>query len=149
MSPPPLPAELLEAVRLEELGLAESTLVLFTSDHGEMSGEMATWNKGAGMADALTRVPLIARLPGVLPAGRLIEQLTSNVDLLPTVMEMAALPASEGLRERLDGESLLDLMVDALPPSQWRDEVFSEFGHAGLPARHARRRLEPKGRGWI
>lgn len=119
--------------RLEELGLAESTLVLFTSDHGEMSGEMATWNKGAGMADALTRVPLIARLPGVLPAGRLIEQLTSNVDLLPTVLEMAALPASEGLRERLDGESLLDLMVDALPPSQWRDEVFSEFGHADLP----------------
>ncbi|MAF66732.1 MAG: hypothetical protein CMJ84_13875 [Planctomycetes bacterium] len=119
--------------RLDELGLAEDTLVLFTADHGEMSGEMGAWDKGAGMSDALTRVPLIARLPDVLPEGRLIEQLSSNVDLLPTVMEMAALPAPDGLRERLDGHSLLDLMVDATPPPDWRDDLFCEFGHQDLP----------------
>ncbi|MDP6539545.1 MAG: sulfatase-like hydrolase/transferase [Planctomycetota bacterium] len=119
--------------RLEELGLAENTLVLFTADHGEMSGEMGAWDKGAGMADALTRVPLIARLPGVLPEGRTIAQFSSNVDLMPTVCEMAALPVPDGLQDRLDGESLLDLMVDPSPPLDWRREVFSEFGHGDLP----------------
>ena len=54
---------------LDELGLRESTLVVFSSDHGEMLGDHGLLLKGPMMYEGAVRVPLLMRWPGVLPDG--------------------------------------------------------------------------------
>ncbi len=91
---------------LDELGLAESTLVVFTSDHGEMLGDRGLWFKNVGYEPSL-RVPLILRWPGRVPAGRVMGGVASLLDLHPTLAAAAGLP-DDG-RER-PGRNLLDLI---------------------------------------
>jgi arylsulfatase A-like enzyme len=121
---------------LERLGLADDTLVVFTADHGEMASEMRCWTKGAGSYDALTRVPLIMRLPGVLPAGRAISEPVINIDLFPTLVEATGVPIDEPVRAAVDGVSLLELMLDPTTPAGWRQESFHAFGTSALFAKH-------------
>ena len=90
---------------LEEEGLAENTLVIFTSDNGGMinMGGQEAWRQGHKQNGELLgfkfdawegghRVPFIARWPGKIPAGTVSDQLVSNIDLLTT---MAALTEQE------------------------------------------------------
>lgn len=73
---------------LEAAGLAEDTLVVFTSDHGDFLGDHGRLRKGFAASDALLRVPCIVRAPGAgLPAR--IDAPVSNVDLLPTLAHLA------------------------------------------------------------
>jgi uncharacterized sulfatase len=78
---------------LDELGLTDNTLVLFTADHGDYSGDHHIWNKGCLHYEGCTRVPTIARWPGVIPAGSESDALFSNVDIAPTFLATAGLPA--------------------------------------------------------
>lgn len=73
---------------LEELGLAERTLVAWVSDHGDMAGEKGLWLKNV-MFDAAARKPLLLRLPGVIAPGSTSEVLLSEVDLWPTLGGLA------------------------------------------------------------
>ncbi len=77
--------------RLEELGLAHRTAVIFTSDHGDMQGSHGLRNK-ASFWEESTRVPLIAYAPGGAQ-GATSEALVSSTDLYPTVLGLAGLPA--------------------------------------------------------
>ena len=77
--------------RLDALGLAEDTVVIFTSDHGEMLGDHALLFKGPFMYEGAVRVPLILRWPGHLPAGERRADLTEWVDLPPTITRLAGL----------------------------------------------------------
>lgn len=93
---------------LELSGRADSTLVAFTSDHGEAFGEHGDYLHGVSLYDELVRVPLILAGPG-LPAGRRISTPVSHVDLAPTIMDLLDLPGlgdtqGESLRERLEGD---------------------------------------------
>lgn len=91
---------------LDEMGLAENTLVMYTSDHGDMAGEKGLWFKDL-LFDASARIPMIARMPGVIPAGRKCDSLISLVDLFPT---FAGLTDSEkDLPEGLSGQNLADV----------------------------------------
>lgn len=83
-----LVGELLKS--LEELGLAEDTLVAYSSDHGDMAGEKGLWLKDV-MYEGAARKPAALRLPGVLPAGARSTEWMGDVDLLPTVMSLAGL----------------------------------------------------------
>lgn len=83
---------------LEAAGQAEETLILFTSDHGEMLGEKGFWTKST-MYEASARVPLLAAGPGVA-AGRVWPAPVSLIDLAPTICaamgaEMAGLPGCD------------------------------------------------------
>lgn len=127
--------------RLDELGLADNTLVIYTADHGEMGSEMSAWTKWNIHYDAISRVPLIVRLPGVIPAGQVIDALVSNVDFFPTMVELTGVPISDARRTQVDGESLVDLMLAGQAPLGWRDEVFSELGVAGLSNHRGRTRM--------
>ena len=69
----------------ERLGLMENTRLLYTSDHGEAAGHHGIMGKGNHYQHALN-VPLLVSGPGV-PKGRVCEQITSHVDLFPTVVE--------------------------------------------------------------
>ena len=86
---------------LEELGLTDSTYVVFSSDHGELAMEHGQFFKMSPF-EASSHIPLIVSGPG-LQQGVVTEDVASLVDLYPTFMDMAGLPHPEGL----DGHSLL------------------------------------------
>lgn len=103
---------------LEEQGLAEDTIVVYTSDHGEMLGEHGLWQKFVFYEDSV-RVPFTVRVPGVA-AGECRNHV-SLVDLFPTLTGLCGLPTPAGL----DGSSL-EPMLRA--PRQALDRaVFAEF----------------------
>ncbi len=89
--------------RLEELRLAEDTLVVYTADHGEELDEHGCWFDHHGLYEPNVRIPLILRLPGRIPAGVRIPGFAQMPDLVPTILDFADLldPAL-----MLDGRSL-------------------------------------------
>jgi arylsulfatase len=108
---------------LDSLGLAGKTLVVFNSDHGEMLGDHGLLFKGGYMYDEVLRVPLVMRYPGLLPAGRVVEPFTQEIDQMPTLLPLLGAPAPAGLQ----GRPLLPLL-DAAPASRrWDETVYAEF----------------------
>lgn len=95
---------------LDELGLADNTLVVYFTDHGDMAGEKGMWIKNQ-MYDSASRIPLIFRLPGVIPAGVKIDELINHVDLFPTLAGLVG--ANEDLPDNLTGLDLSDLVIGA------------------------------------
>lgn len=106
--------------KLKELGLDENTLVVFAPDHGRRGKSSLFTQDGVG-------IPLIARWPARVPAGRTCDELVQNVDWVPTVFEIAGLRAPEGYR--IDGRSFLPLL-DGQVGARTRDHVYLEMGHA-------------------
>lgn len=78
---------------LDERGLAEHTLVIFLSDHGEMGGDHGRFNKSVFYEGAV-RIPLVLRWPGRLPAGQRVEPLVEQLDLFASAVDAAGAPAS-------------------------------------------------------
>lgn len=78
--------------RLDALGLADDTLIIYTSDHGELGGDHFLKGKGALHYDGCARVPMIVRWPGRISAGRRSAELVSGVDMAPTFLAAAGLP---------------------------------------------------------
>jgi arylsulfatase A-like enzyme len=74
---------------LDSGGLAEQTLVIFLSDHGEAFGEGGLYFDHHGLVDAVTRCALVLRLPGVIPTGRVVDILASSMDVTPTILDLA------------------------------------------------------------
>ena len=77
---------------LDTCGLAENTLVLFTTDHGELLGDHGLWMKGPFHYEQLVRVPTLMRFPAAIPAGQRTQTLFSHVDIVPTVLSAIGLP---------------------------------------------------------
>jgi len=82
--------------RLDELGLTEDTLVVVTADHGEEFFEHGILGHRSTLYEEVVRVPLMLRLPGVLPAGERVHGLVSTIDVAATVLELAGLPPVAG-----------------------------------------------------
>jgi arylsulfatase A-like enzyme len=106
---------------LHALGLEESTLVVFTADHGE---DLYEHNRyffhSPSMYSSSLRVPLILALPGVLPEGAGTDEPASLVDLAPTILGLVGLPAPASFQGR-------DLLPGrALPASPGPRPLFSE-----------------------
>ncbi len=87
---------------LEDRKLAQDTIVVLTSDHGEEFMEHGGILHGRTMYEEVLAVPLMLRGPGI-PAGRRVSGLVQLTDILPTVAELAGVPAPEGV----EGESLV------------------------------------------
>jgi arylsulfatase A-like enzyme len=97
---------------LDSLGLAEDTLVILMSDHGEELGDHGTIRKfGYPLYDELSRVVWMMRLPGTIPAGVCSPALISNIDFLPTIAQMAGFE----LPRTVDGVSLAPLVKGEAP----------------------------------
>ena len=90
---------------LEELSVLDTTLVVFTADHGEALGERGQYylHHEPYVYDEVLRLPLIIAGPGV-PAGR-SERLVQSVDVMPTVLEMLDIPVPELLKDGTQGTS--------------------------------------------
>ncbi len=78
--------------RLDELGLADNTLVVFTTDHGHLFGQHGLCAKGPFHYEDLVRLPFLARWPGRIAAGEVSDALVSLVDLAPTFLAAAGQP---------------------------------------------------------
>lgn len=74
---------------LDEQGIADNTLVVFTTDHGHFLGQHGLWHKGAFHYEDLLRLPFIVRYPGQVPAGATCDAMQSLVDLAPTFLSAA------------------------------------------------------------
>ncbi|MFK7801426.1 MAG: sulfatase [Anaerolineae bacterium] len=77
--------------KLDELGLTESTLIVFASDHGHFYGHHGLIAKGPFHYEDMVRVPLIVSKPGEVPAGKTSNSLQSLVDFAPTFLHFAGL----------------------------------------------------------
>ena len=104
---------------LEECGLAEDTLIVFSGDHGDMLGERGLWYK-MHWFEMSARVPLLVHAPKRFAAHR-VSQSVSTLDLLPTLVELAGGQVEQGLE--LEGRSLLP----HLKGEGGHDEVLGEY----------------------
>lgn len=112
---------------LDECGLADDTVVLYFSDHGEMAGEHGFWAK-VTLLETSARVPLVIRWPGHIQAGTRIDTPVSLVDLFPTCLDWAGIELPKPLFA--DGHSLLPLLTGE-PEKFEGGEVFCEFEGEG------------------
>jgi iduronate 2-sulfatase len=110
---------------LDRLGLAESTAIVFTSDHGYHLGDHTFWQK-SNLHEQVTRVPLIVVAPGVAPSrSRSLAQL---VDVFPTLCELTGAPVPEGV----EGKSLVPVLRDPLAEVHAAAFSYVQGGHHGL-----------------
>lgn len=103
---------------LQNLGLLERTIIIFTSDHGDLCGEHGRTNKSVPL-EASAKVPFIIYYPKQLKGGTVVEEVLSVVDFAPTILSMAGID-SQVKRAGRDFSSLLR----GENPTEWRDAVF-------------------------
>lgn len=102
-------------------GQWQNTLIIFTSDHGDMlAGHGMIFKLAANGYEELFNVPAIIKLPKAQEAGKRHQALTSSVDLLPTILQAANI----SIPDSMDGESLIPLIES--DSKDWRNAVFSE-----------------------
>ncbi len=106
---------------LEELGLSDNTIVVYTSDHGDMMGAHRLVEKGV-MYEEAVRIPLLMRVPFMGRRQRVIEQPVSHIDLVPTLLELMGRAVN---RANLPGQSLVPLVTGG---KVVEDHVFIEWG---------------------
>ncbi len=113
---------------LEDLGLAENTMVIWTTDHGDgLSCHGGHFDKDDYLPEELLRIPLVIRYPEKITAGQICKKFVSNIDLAPTILDIAGTAFSA----KVDGESLVPLLINI--NSQWRDDLMIEtHGHKHL-----------------
>ncbi len=100
---------------LDRLGLAENTLVVFTTDHGHFLGQHGLMAKAIHMYEDLIRIPWIVRWPGRVPAGCVSVTLQNLVDLAPTFLAAAGVE----IPGRMTGLNLLPDWCDGRPVRAW------------------------------
>ena len=118
---------------LDRLGLAENTLVIYTTDHGDMCGGHGMIDKHFIMYDDVTRVPLMMRWPGRIPPGATCDAFLAHaIDLASTFCDVAGAPIPNTFR----GQSLLPLATchspltprpSPLVPRPCRQDIFSMY----------------------
>ncbi|MBJ7882993.1 sulfatase family protein [Gelidibacter salicanalis] len=94
---------------LKEEGLYDNTIVVITSDHGEMMGSHGLMSKNVWYEESIN-VPFIIRWPERLKAGQKSDLLISPTDIMPTILNM--LGAADGIPDNLDGKDLSSLILD-------------------------------------
>jgi arylsulfatase A-like enzyme len=106
---------------LDDLGLTDRTLVIWTADHGDaLACHGGHFDKGSYMPEEVLRVPLAVRWPGQIAPGQVSEHLVSLLDLPPTLLELAG----TRLDHEIDGASLLPLCTGA--SGAWRADLMCE-----------------------
>ncbi len=108
---------------LKATGEYNETLIIFTSDHGEMLGDHWAWGKG-GYFDASNHIPLIVRHPETPQhmRGCKVDAMTESVDLVPTILDFIGINTPQDV----NGHALSSWLMGTVP-ERWRTSVFWEF----------------------
>jgi len=115
---------------LEERGMRENTVVVFTADQGYNAGQHGVWGKGNGtwpfnMYEESIRVPMIWNHPAAIKAGQTVTSMVSSYDFFPTVLDYAGVAAPAD-RRRV-GRSYAPFLRGQKP--RWEDKLFFEYSY--------------------
>jgi uncharacterized sulfatase len=92
---------------LKRNGLMDNTIIVYTTDHGEMMGEFSRYDKGI-FHDASAKIPFIMYFPQKIKSNTVVRQVISNIDFTPTILDMMNIPYE---KEYFDGCSAADLLT--------------------------------------
>jgi arylsulfatase A-like enzyme len=110
---------------LDQSGLANNTLVVYSSDQGFYLGDFGWFDK-RWMYETSLRTPLIVRWPGVVRPGSSSEELVLNLDLPSTFLEAAGIP----IPDTMQGMSLVSILKGE-KPRNWRESVYYHYYEGG------------------
>jgi len=108
---------------LDELQLADDTIVVLWGDHGFHLGDLGIWTKHTNYEQA-NRIPILITAPGVTRPNSATDQPTETVDLFPTLAELAGLPAPK-VPQPIDGVSLVPVLKN--PRARVRDHAYHAY----------------------
>jgi len=114
---------------LDESGLADNTLVVYTSDQGFYLGDHGWYDK-RWMYEESLHIPLVMRWPAGIEAGTESRELVQNLDFAPTFIDLAG----EDMPEGIQGKSLRPLLLDSAPDN-WRTSIY--YHYYEYPGEHA------------
>ena len=106
---------------LQEFGLAEDTVVVYTSDNGYYLGEHCSGDKRSLYEESL-RVPMLVRYPRLFGKGLVVDEMVLNIDLAPTFLDLAGVPVPPAMQ----GASWKELAAGR-KPANWRHSFFAEY----------------------
>lgn len=115
--------------RLEELGVRDNTLIVFTADQGWNAGHHGVWGKGNGtvpfnMYEESLHVPLLWNLPGRIAGGKSLTPMVSNYDFFPTILDYLGIQApADGVKRA--GRSYAPFLRGESP--EWRNRLYFEY----------------------
>ncbi len=129
--------------KLNELGVADNTIVVFFHDNGpngarwngDMKGRKGSTDEGG------VRSPLHIRWPAKLEEGKVVEQIAAAIDLHPTLADLAGIETVN--KKRLDGRSLKPLLMEDSP--EWKNRIIVSTWRDRISARNQRYRLGTEG----
>ncbi len=113
---------------LDRLGLRESTVIVFWSDHGYQLGEKGKWSKAGSLYEQGARVPLIVVAPRATGNGKVCARIVESIDVYPTLVGLCGLSLPAGL----EGRSLVPLLED--PDAAWDHPAFTIWSEDGRTA---------------
>lgn len=106
---------------LEESGLSENTVVIFTSDQGFFLGEHGWYDKRFMYEESL-RMPLIIRYPEKIGPGKKAEEMVLNIDFAPTILDLAGV----NIPNEMQGKSFEPILIGQIP-TDWRTSVYYHY----------------------
>ena len=112
---------------LKQQGVYDNTIIVFLSDHGDYMGEYGLMKKGAGVAEALTRIPMQWTGPGIKANAKPQDACVSMVDIFPTICEIMDAEIPIGVQ----GRSLWPLLKGENYPKKEFESVLVEQGYGG------------------
>ena len=115
---------------LDQLGLADNTIIVFTSDHGYHTGEHGLWQK-MSLFEESARVPMLIVAPGVTNRGGIAKSPVSHIDLYPTLTELCGVKAPSNIQ----GQSLVPMLKD--PSTIGRGWAITQVTRGAVGARAA------------
>lgn len=119
---------------LDDSGLSQDTIVIYTSDHGFFLGEHGWYDKRF-MYEPSIRIPFLLRYPRMVEAGTVIDKMAINTDFAPTLLDYAG----QAVPEEMQGRSLRQLL-EGSPPSDWRTAFYYRYwmhlAHFNVPAHY-------------
>ncbi len=119
--------------QLKELNLLDKTIVVLTADHGEQLLERGSLGHSSccldgNLYDENIRIPLIIRYPSVIPKGKIIDTQVSQIDVMPTILDILEVP----MPDKIDGHSLLPLIKGER--INFKEETYATTPPAGWQA---------------
>lgn len=113
--------KILDALR--KAGVIDHTIIVFTSDHGDLCGEHGRDNKGVPM-EGSARIPLLIHAPGIIKPGTVVTQSLGSVDFKPTVLSLLGVPDSSSS----EGRDAAPLFTGDDAAKNWHDVNFLRIG---------------------